>query len=525
MQQVSQEWKDAQQQTIVPECFIEVSMSVGISNIGDMGTASDNGHEAYANTAQTIDETDKEPLRYATLEKNIWALDGSFLIVPDEAPYGNNGYIGNLLSNENGNFSVTPTLTITMPDAVQDLAPGITVTWGTAYGEYAESFRVSAYQGVTATVPIYQQTVENNSGISSVVIGDLQYYNKITIEVLKWNKPYRRARIESVFVGIRKTYTKSELISFSHRLFADPLSAELPKAEIRFELANLNGEFNPDNPQGAERYLMERQEIKAKYGFRIGDAIEWIKCGTFYLSEWDTPQNGITASFAARDLLEYMNGLFVDPTASSQRFLSDVANAALSQANLPLNSDGTNRWTLHSSLGSILAADNMDLSNYTIAEVLQLAANAACCVFYQDRNGILHIDKLASASSTDYIIDKDNCYSWPEINLSKQLKEVNVNDGGAIVSVGTAGETQKVDNIMITPIPIFLQEKAVANWTAAYLKNRRVLSGEWRADPRLDVLDRVTVENQFSESTVLITEIEYAYNGSFHGSFSGRAGV
>lgn len=99
-------------------------------------------------------------------------------------------------------------------------------------------------------------------------------------------------------------------MNYSHTIEVDPVSAALPTIEIEFSISNLNGQYNPDNPQGAEKYLMERQEITARYGYLIDGAIEWIPAGTFYMSEWDTPQNGITASFKARDMQELMTDTY-----------------------------------------------------------------------------------------------------------------------------------------------------------------------------------------------------------------------
>ena len=65
----------------------------------------------------------------------------------------------------------------------------------------------------------------------------------------------------------------------------------------------------------------------------------------------------------------------------------------------------------------------------------------------------------------------------------------------------------------------------VAKWTADYLRNRKLLSGDFRADPRLDALDRIINENQFSQTVVLVTDVEFTYNGAFRGSYEGRADV
>lgn len=514
MQAVSQQWKENQTQTLVGEAFVEVSMNVGDPEAQEDATASDNGHVDFSNTPQVADETTKRAIRYATLETDLWVLDGTFQIIPNVPPWGNNGYIGNALCGENRTYATTPTITITFSKVFSALIPGITVTWGTAYGEWAESFKITIYNGSTI---VKQSVVENNKQITSVLAIDIQNYNKITVEVLKWSKPYRRARVESVLVGIKKVYSKSDLTGYSHSMDVDPLSATLPKAEIKFEIKNLNGEYNPDNPQGAEKYLMERQAVKARYGYKLGGDIEWIKAGTFYTSEWVTPQNGITASFTARDLLEFMTDIYKGPVSGT---LMAIATAALSQAKLPLSDESTVRWKIDPSLSGISAPSGIELTDTIIAEILQLVANAACCVLYQDRDGILHIEPLA-AGKTDYGITQKNSFANSEISLTKQLKAVDVNSGAAVVAAGTIGETQSVRNPFVSKE----RAQAVAQWTANYLKNRRILSGNWRSDPRLDALDRVTVTNQFAESNVLVTEINYSFGGAFRGSYEGRADV
>lgn len=516
MQTVSQAWKDEQDKTLVAaESFVELGLNVGDPDAQADATASDNGHLMISNVGQTVDEAEKAPVKYETLEDNLWILDGTLNVIPDKAPYGNNGYVGSALSKSDGTYSVIPTVTISFSKVYQTVLPGLTITWGSAYeAEYADTYKITAYNGASL---VFTYTVEGNRDLTSVLSKDIQGYNKITIEILKWCKPYRRARIENIIIGIEAIYSKKDIFKFSHSMFVDPLSAELPKMEITFEVVNLNGKYNPDNPEGINKYIMERQEIKARYGYKIGDGIEWIKAGTFYLSEWDFPQNGITATFTARDGLEYMTDPYTGPSSGT---LANIAVSAMRQAGLPSMPDGSDPWTIHSSLSSIQAASGADLSANTIAEVLQYVANAGCCVFYQDRDGRVHIEPLSSGEK-DYSIDRFNSYSNAEISLTKQLKAVNVNDGQSVVTVGAVGEIQNVNN------PLISAERAptVARWVANYLKERKTFSGSFRADPRLDPLDRVENETQFSQSAVLITQIDFTYNGAFRGSYKGRSGV
>ena len=481
MQEVSQAWIDAQKKTFVPESYVEVTLNVGDPDSQADAAPSDNGQMDFSNSGSLTDGTDRTPKRYALLERNLWLLDGTMKILPDSGPYDNQGYIGNALSNDEGVFDgIVPTITISFSKVFTELIPGVSITWATAYEEYARKFRITAYASGAQT---YQGEFENSGDMTSIASADINNYDKIVIEVLEWCLPGRRARIESITIGIVKTYTRTDLMSFEHENTVNPLSFELPKNEIRFKIKNLNGEYNPDNPSGAERYLMERQAVTARYGYKLNGTVEWIKSGTFYMSEWETPQNGIEASFTARDLLEYMSDLY---TGESTGTLYEIATTALQQANLPNLRDGSDRWVLDSSLRNITAATDADLSQNSIKEVLQYVANAGCCVFYQDRDGVLHIESLAE-EQTEYEINRFVSYSNSEISLTKQLKAVNINNGQYILTVGSVGETQPVSNPLITDdrAPI------VAQWVADYLVNRKILTGNFRADPRLDALDRV----------------------------------
>lgn len=515
MQNVSQAWIDAQQQTLVPESFVEVSLTVGDPDAQLDASAESNGEQSISDTGAVVQESQDSPTLYATTELNCWGLGGTHEILPPSPPYGENGYIGNELADAGANFSGTvPTLTISFSEVYSAVIPGITIVWSETYGEWASSFRVTAYNG---TSQVAQTTVTGNTGIQSVVNLDIQNYNKITIEVLSWCLPQHWPRIEQVTLGIVQTYTKKDIMSYQHVLTVDPLSGELPTTEITFEVSNLNGQYNPDNPQGVEKYLMERQEITARYGYLLDGSVEWIAGGTFFMSEWDCPQNGITATFKARDAQEYMTDMYSGPSTGT---LMAIATAAFQQANMPALADGSDRWIIDSSLSSITAATGADLSSNTIKEVIQLCANAACCIMYQDRTGVFHVEPLA-AGNTDYPINQFNSYQNSEVSLSKQLRAVDINNGQYTLSVGAVGDTQQISNPLISTS----QAPVVAQWVADLLVNRRTLSGEFRADPRLDPMDRVVNTNAFATSNVLVTSITYTYNGAFRGKYEGRSGV
>jgi hypothetical protein len=146
----------------------------------------------------------------------------------------------------------------------------------------------------------------------------------------------------------------------------------------------------------------------------------------------------------------------------------------------------------------------------------------ACCVLYQDREGIIRIVPRETVL-TDYEITQSVSYSYPEFEISKPLKAVDVSygdEGIYTLSVGAVGEVQTVNNDFVQTAA---DAQRVANATANVLKGRKTISGEFRADPRLDALDVVTVESKFATNPVVISEIEYSTTGGgFVGRFTGR---
>lgn len=536
MQTVSQSWKNVHKQTLLNESYVEVSLDIADPD-AVVDEVVDNGAVYISNISEAVSEVDTPAIPYATLEQNLWVLNGSRRSIPN-SNYEDNGYVGDVLSNEECVFEKKlPIITIIFSKVNANLLPGVTITWGTAYGEYASHFIVTAYNGDSV---VAEREVIDNTNVTSIVTMDIINYDRIVIRVLGWCLPNHRARIDEIFVGVRKVYSKADLFSYSHSQTVDPISTALPKNEIQFSIDNSDDAYNPYNPNSLSKYLMERQEIKTRYGLKLNDnTIEWIKGGSFYLSEWYAKQNGISADFVARDLLDFMSTPYKDNESNyydhttgkfKKRRLNDLAEGVFVSAGLPLNSDGSHKWIIDDLLDTI--ETNAPLPDDTMANCLQMIANAGCCVLYPDRDGKYHIEPINN-TPTDYVINQFNSYSKSEITLSKSIKQVVVkvytytmgekgvesSVAEVVTNIGDIGEIITVDNPLITDVE---RASIVGTWIGNYLKNRMTLKSTVRADVRLDALDIVTNENDYGNNNVRMTNVEFTFNGAFRGSGEGR---
>lgn len=529
MQEVSQSWKNAHKKAFLNESFVEITLDMADPDALEDVESSDNGSAYISDTPEIVSEVDTPTISYGTLEQNMWVLDDTRKIIPD-TNYQDGGYIGDVLSNAEGIFDTKiPTVTLEFSEVYTQTIPGLTITWGTAYKEYATHFVVTAYNGNSV---VAQKEILDNTSVTTIVELDIANYDRITIQVIEWCLPNHRARIDEIFAGWKQVYSKAKLMGFRHEQTVDPISTSLPKMEIGFSLDNSDNSFNPHNPDGFAKYLMERQAVQVRYGLKLsGGMVEWIKGGSFYLSEWYAKQNGIAADFVARDILEFMSAPYEDNVSViSERSLYDLAEQVLQAARLPLNSDGTVKWVIDNSLKDIKTKAVMP--DDTIANCLQMIANAGCCVLYPDRDGILHIKPIEN-EHVDYIINSFNSYTKSEITLSKSIKQVDVvvyeyaiGDRGVEVVknkvtsvVGGEGETITIDNPLITDNA---RGTVVGQWIGNYLKNRMTLKSVVRADVSLDALDIVTNENEFNTNNVRMTNVKFEFTGAFRGTCEGR---
>ena len=74
------------------------------------GVGETSGQILWSKLEQLHDKVFGNPTKYATLERDRWALDGTWDLLPDDPAQtvGQMGYIGNVLSGADGTFSTPP---------------------------------------------------------------------------------------------------------------------------------------------------------------------------------------------------------------------------------------------------------------------------------------------------------------------------------------------------------------------------------------------------------------------------------
>lgn len=512
--QPSEKWLSQYNNTLVPEMFIQITYHASDDKAQTDAIASSSSQVVFSDVSDITDLDNLPSVKYATGEPNLWLLDGSCALIPSSEPYENAGYV----SFENVSNANHPVVTFSFSKVHQEKIPGITIVWSELFNEYATSFRVSAYNGSSL---LQEKQIDNNAFAESSVDLEISGYNSIVIEILSWCVPNHRARIEQVEFGQRVRFNKEDLLSYSHESKRDPISGQLSKDSISFSVNNSDQKWNPINPGGLYQYLYERQAVFVKYGMELDGETEWINGGKFYLSNWNTPSNGITASFEARDALVFLSD---SPyTGRKSGTLYEMCYDALEL----LDVTGIS-YFINENLKNYSTDFSSSNSSYKNSDVLQLAANAAGMALYQTRDGEIRVDWVPFSpedKSSIYEISEMNNFEYPEISFSNKLKNISYSVNGASKTYpsGATGDgvTQSVSNSLLSD-SIIAQPKNALTESYKVLSNRRIATLSYRASPHNDALDFVKLNHQFGySSNLLITDVKYTFNGCFKGSVTG----
>lgn len=513
MVEVSDKWKEKFNETLVPESFVEITCGITEPGINKKATIITSSAAPFS-TFHNIALSDNASIsRYSTGEPNLTVLDGSCGIVPSSPPYGTTGF----LSAEIFDDSSHPVIRLELPSENKSSIPGVSICWSTAFNEYATDFSVSAYLGAKKLKTV---TVNGNKSIRSDVEVELSGFDAVELEVLKWCLPDRRVRVEQVKIGRYLVFDKTKILSYSHSSARDPISGQLSQESISFSLDNSDRTWDSVNPQGIYKYIYERQPVTVRYGMDVDGKTEWVSGGMFFLSEWSVPANSIEASFQARDAFLYLSS--TKYTGSKYGTLYEMCYDALEL----LEADEIT-FDISDELKDYSTDITSDESTYHNSDILQLAANAAGMALYQTRDGVIKINRVYEADTSNPVLDIPvlNNYSWPEITFAQNMLNVVTTVGNATYAYpenpSGKGVSQTLSNVMLTK-DILAKSRNALTESYGVLSNRRKASLTYRASPTIDALDTVKIHHQFNYDAVLLaTNVKYTFNGCFKGTVEG----
>lgn len=522
MQPVSPEWITANTKKIMPLTDAKLYYYVEDQDIKNevrdltFGALTDNWDTTHSVLPELITKS-LDYNRYITLD-NAFILDGES--VPLDQTTSLMGAIGNASSATSSNMSL---VYVRFLSTITETLDKITIVWSSCFGISPYKVRVEFING-SSYFATFEKELGDNEFITTLDV-NMTGFNSIRVGVIA-GQTNTQIRIEKIVLGDIMIFDKADIMKIEQTDIVEPNNFTLPTHKLSFEIDNTDGRFNPDNPTGIYSYLEEGQEINLTYGLKINNTYQYINGGVYFLTGWNIPQNGTTATFEAGSKLDFMNDIFTGGSTTAKSHydaLLDVIGASYVVSN----------WF---DIDSTLLTKNCYTSlvnGLKINEIIQMICNAERIKLYVDRDGIVHIDTLfdgdiSALTQESYTISEDISYKAGEYEISRPLKDVtityatdiNTKDVKETTSSGlNEGVSQTLQNLLVSQQAT---AQDVNNQIINVLTNSKKISGSFRPDIRLDVWDKIYITNKYAQNlSVLITELTITYNGIFNGTYKG----
>ncbi len=401
----SEAYKEQIREPVRNPCYIRVRFGIQDPEANRNAVITNNGALSYSSNP-TLDGESDTKRRYGTLEPGYWLLDGSLDSAPDTEPYTLQGYAGADISSENGTYEQNPEIYATFTSGYYAFR-GIGVYFDEVEHEHPVSIRIIAERDEKQVFDrIFSVEGEVFSYEGNLPPGD-EYLNKITMQILDSGIPYRRARIGAIVLGVIKTLTCSNITEAKWSRKNDLMNTSIAKNEFSFTFLDIDGEYNPDNPEGIWRFLEDGQEVTFEYGIELDDgSIEWVKGGTNYTNGEPTISNSAAlskASFTAISRLQTLTDIYREGNYNPDGVtLYDLADSILQWAGL-VDDNGNKEYRISEKLKNYVTTAPLPVGE--AKDCLQLIANAGMCVVDVDRDGKIFIEEV-SAEMMDFIYDK-----------------------------------------------------------------------------------------------------------------------
>lgn len=352
---------------------------------------SSNSEEIFSDLDNIKEATIPQSKNYATLEKNFWLLNDSQPIYGSEEL--EQTYVSSYMSDKNCLFSDKACITLTSSVYLTTL--GLTMVFDSIDKNYAKKLKVKAYRDSTM---IMDKDYTLSSYSDRLIFADneeLVRWNKIEIYFIESSLPYRRIRVNQLLFGIMETYTDENLISAESKEKTTMINSELPTHTFKFTIDNMNKLFNPDNPQGWYRYILQQQPISYEWGYQLDDGtIEWILGGKMLLTgSVEVGENQV--SFSTTSLINYLTKVYKKGVYnSSGRSLYDLAVDVLEDSNID-----SSQYDLWIGLKSIKT--DAPLPKLEARQLLQIIATTGNCILFTNRENVINIQPF------NYVLNPD----------------------------------------------------------------------------------------------------------------------
>lgn len=347
---------------------------------------------------------------YASYEPDFWLLNGQYKFLPADYTTVHVGMMSLAMSDDNEDFAVAPTLTVTF--ATAQSIDSLALIFSVATGDYARSITVAYYDALDALIRTDNYSPDSTEFSTGQAVSG---FTKIIVTFHATNNAYRYLRLSDINYGSLLILEGASIKAANVVEETDPLSAEIRIGTLEMRLHSDDAEFNMLNPTGYYADIKQRQPFSV---YEIVDAIQTY-IGKFYLDTWENTSDteiefACVDELGVLDQIPYRGGIWL----GSGNLLEDVIEDLLGGISVP--------YELDVNLFGTVVRGWLPACSYR--EALQQIAFAAGAAVGCSRLGAVRIyaTQIASASTAERSVAKAQKGAGSTLALTKLVTGVEV---------------------------------------------------------------------------------------------------
>lgn len=299
----------------------------------------------YSNIEKLKNIKDYTNTTFATLEENMWLLNGRFVNPTPGVRY--NGYVSNTISDENGEFETNPVITIELAKLSQVENFSLILNSATPSG-YPKNIKCSFYNEDTLLTEITKDLADEGALPNVIFEVNQENVSDVKIEFIGTRRPKRRIRLSSIMFGRVISLNQDQIVSTDYTDKCSYVPDSIPSRIFSFTMNNYDQIYNIDNPENGYIKLDKNTKVLVRNGYNIYgydeetqsidntegiQEIEWDDWKELRLLDITTNED--TCTFECGSVLDMMEDTYTNEIFENNRSVESIIDKLMQFEGLP----------------------------------------------------------------------------------------------------------------------------------------------------------------------------------------------
>lgn len=419
---VSEAWHNASKAQFRYQAYLQLTLELTPPGLREGATVTANSTFPGSSSAKIMDASTDNPTVYGTLEPNRMCLDGNTSLMSEST--ATDDWWSNSIPSADSPISIEFVFDQTYS------IPGIYVKWDKETNSWPSAVTLYGYNASDALIyTINISDINSVSGFFSAIMDDVK---RVVMVCSTWNTPNWRGRIDELMFGLFVEFNSinnGRIKSATQIGAIYPLSDSLPTHTMDVTFRNIDKYFDPTLATGVAKYIANRQEMKARWGFVTSPGvIEYSDMLSYIVSGLSVPTDSQDVTISLDSRLALLTQAFKRNTyTGTARTLFDIATYIFEQsrANIVTATTGLSPWIIPDSLKnfSTLAPIVKGATN----SLLQLIALASCTFLNTESvSGYIEFQNPATDVSANCAISEAQELGDANIEIQDRLRSITI---------------------------------------------------------------------------------------------------